>query len=51
MPGATLEVVLEPSPDGFGAGGAESVELRMAPNPGIEAAPCATRPPAASSRG
>jgi DNA repair protein RecN (Recombination protein N) len=39
MPGASLEVVLEPNPDGFGAGGAESVELRMAPNPGIEAAP------------
>jgi DNA repair protein RecN (Recombination protein N) len=39
MPGATLEVVLEPSPDGFGAGGSESVELKVAPNPGIEAAP------------
>jgi DNA repair protein RecN (Recombination protein N) len=39
MPGASLEVVLDPNPDGFGAGGAESVELRMAPNPGIEAAP------------
>ena len=39
MPGASLEVVLEPNPDGFGAGGAESVELRMAPNPGIDAAP------------
>jgi DNA repair protein RecN (Recombination protein N) len=39
MPGASLEVVLEPDPEGFGAGGAESVELRMAPNPGIEAAP------------
>jgi DNA repair protein RecN (Recombination protein N) len=39
MPGASLEVVLEPNPGGFGAGGAESVELRMAPNPGIEAAP------------
>ena len=39
MPGATLEVVLEPNPDGFGPGGAESVELRIAPNPGIEAAP------------
>src|SRR6185312_9518625 len=25
--------------DGFGAGGRESVELRIAPNPGIEAAP------------
>jgi len=39
MPGATLEVVLEPHPDGFGAGGRETVELRIAPNPGIEAAP------------
>ena len=39
MPGATLEVVLEPSRDGFGPGGAESVELRVAPNPGIEPAP------------
>jgi DNA repair protein RecN (Recombination protein N) len=39
MPGATLEVVLEQGAEGFGAGGAESVELRVAPNPGIEAAP------------
>jgi DNA repair protein RecN (Recombination protein N) len=39
MPGATLEVVLEPVADGFAAAGSESVELRMAPNPGIEAAP------------
>ncbi len=39
MPGATLEVVLEPHPDGFGPHGSESVELRVAPNPGIEAAP------------
>jgi DNA repair protein RecN (Recombination protein N) len=39
MPGASLEVVLEPAAEGFGPGGAESVELRMAPNPGIEAAP------------
>ena len=38
-PGATLEVVLEPHPDGFGASGRETVELRVAPNPGIEAAP------------
>ena len=37
--GATLEVVLEPHPDGYGAGGRETVELRVAPNPGIEAAP------------
>ncbi len=39
MPGATLEVVLEPIADGFGPGGAESVELRVAPNPGIDPAP------------
>jgi len=39
MAGATLEVVLEPHPDGYGAGGRETVELRVAPNPGIEAAP------------
>jgi DNA repair protein RecN (Recombination protein N) len=39
MPGATLEVVLEAHPAGFGAGGRETVELRVAPNPGIEAAP------------
>jgi DNA repair protein RecN (Recombination protein N) len=39
MPGATLEVVLEPHPDGFGARGCETVELRVAPNPGIDPAP------------
>jgi DNA repair protein RecN (Recombination protein N) len=39
MPGAQLEVVLEAHPDGFGPGGAESVELRLAPNPGLEPAP------------
>ncbi len=39
MPGARLEVVLEPNPDGFGAAGRETVELRVAPNPGIEPAP------------
>jgi DNA repair protein RecN (Recombination protein N) len=39
MPGARLDVVLEPRPDGFGASGMETVELRLAPNPGIEAAP------------
>jgi DNA repair protein RecN (Recombination protein N) len=39
MPGAQLEVVLEPHPDGFGPSGAETVELRLAPNPGLEAAP------------
>lgn len=39
MDGATLEVALEPHPDGFGANGRETVELRVAPNPGIEAAP------------
>ncbi len=39
MAGATLEVALEPHPDGYGANGRETVELRVAPNPGIEAAP------------
>jgi DNA repair protein RecN (Recombination protein N) len=39
MAGATLEVVLEPHPDGYGANGGETVELRVAPNPGIEAVP------------
>lgn len=39
MDGASLEVVLEPHPDGHGASGRETVELRVAPNPGIEAAP------------
>jgi DNA repair protein RecN (Recombination protein N) len=39
MPGASLEVVLEPHADGFGPNGAETVELRLAPNPGLEPAP------------
>jgi DNA repair protein RecN (Recombination protein N) len=39
MAGATLEVVLEPHADVYGANGRETVELRVAPNPGIEAAP------------
>ncbi|HVY77928.1 MAG TPA: DNA repair protein RecN [Solirubrobacterales bacterium] len=39
MQGARLEVALEPHPDGFGPNGAEAVELRLAPNPGLEAAP------------
>jgi DNA repair protein RecN (Recombination protein N) len=39
MPGATLEVALEAHPEGFGAGGHETVELRVAPNPGIDPAP------------
>jgi DNA repair protein RecN (Recombination protein N) len=39
MAGARLEVVLEPHPDGYGGSGRETVELRVAPNPGIEAAP------------
>jgi DNA repair protein RecN (Recombination protein N) len=39
MPGATLEVVLEPHPEGYGASGRETVELRVAPNPGISPAP------------
>jgi DNA repair protein RecN (Recombination protein N) len=39
MAGATLRVVLEPHPEGFGPSGRETVELRLAPNPGIEPAP------------
>jgi DNA repair protein RecN (Recombination protein N) len=39
MAGATLEVLLEPHPGGYGANGRETVELRVASNPGIEAAP------------
>jgi DNA repair protein RecN (Recombination protein N) len=35
MDGARLEVALEPHPDGFGATGAELVELRVATNPGM----------------
>ena len=39
MAGAKLEVVLEPHPDRYGASGCETVELLVAPNPGIEPAP------------
>jgi DNA repair protein RecN (Recombination protein N) len=39
MPGATLRVSLEQIPGGFGPQGRESVELMLAPNPGIEPAP------------
>jgi DNA repair protein RecN (Recombination protein N) len=39
MPGARLEVALESHPDGFGPNGGETVELRLAPNPGLEPAP------------
>jgi DNA repair protein RecN (Recombination protein N) len=39
MDGATLEVSLEPHEDGFGPNGAESVELRVATNPGIPPSP------------
>ena len=39
MPGASLQVALEPHPDGYGPSGRETVELRVAPNAGIEAAP------------
>ena len=39
MEGATLEVILDPHPDGYGPSGRETVELRVAPNPGIEPAP------------
>lgn len=39
MDGARLEVALQPQPDGFGAAGAEAVELRVATNPGLPVAP------------
>ncbi|HEX2392966.1 MAG TPA: DNA repair protein RecN [Solirubrobacterales bacterium] len=39
MAGATLRVVLEPHAGDYGSSGRETVELRVAPNPGIEAAP------------
>jgi DNA repair protein RecN (Recombination protein N) len=39
MPGASLEVELERHPDGFGPNGRETVELRIAPNPGMAPAP------------
>ena len=39
MDGARLEVELVPHPDGFGAAGAETVELRVATNPGMPVSP------------
>jgi DNA repair protein RecN (Recombination protein N) len=39
MSGAQLEVVLEPHPDGHGPFGAETVELRLATNPGMPVSP------------
>ncbi|MGH2966582.1 MAG: DNA repair protein RecN [Solirubrobacterales bacterium] len=39
MEGATLEVALDPHPEGFGPSGAEAVELRIATNPGIPPSP------------
>jgi DNA repair protein RecN (Recombination protein N) len=39
MAGARLEVALQPLPDGVGPSGRVTVELRVAPNPGIEPAP------------
>ncbi len=39
MPGASLEVELEPYGDGFGPNGRETVELLIASNPGMAPAP------------
>jgi DNA repair protein RecN (Recombination protein N) len=39
MDGARIEVALEPAPGGYGAGGRETVELRVATNPGMPIAP------------
>src|SRR3954447_26608188 len=39
MDGASVEVHLEPHPDGFGPSGSETVEFLVATNPGIPASP------------
>ncbi|MDP9189665.1 MAG: DNA repair protein RecN [Actinomycetota bacterium] len=39
MSGATLEIVLDPHAEGFGANGRESVEFRVATNPGMPVSP------------
>jgi DNA repair protein RecN (Recombination protein N) len=39
MDGATLQVELEPHPDGFGAAGSERVELLVTTNPGMPPSP------------
>jgi DNA repair protein RecN (Recombination protein N) len=39
MDGASVEVKLEPHPDGFGPHGSETVEFLVATNPGIPASP------------
>jgi DNA repair protein RecN (Recombination protein N) len=39
MPGASLEIEFEPHAGGFGPSGRETVELLLAPNPGIAPAP------------
>jgi DNA repair protein RecN (Recombination protein N) len=39
MDGASLEVLIEPHPEGFGPSGSETVELRVATNPGLPVSP------------
>lgn len=39
MDGAKLEITLDPHPEGFGGSGTESVEFRVATNPGMPLAP------------
>ncbi len=39
MDGARIEVALEPAPGGYGASGCETVEMRVATNPGMPIAP------------
>jgi DNA repair protein RecN (Recombination protein N) len=39
MEEASLEVLLDPHPEGFGPSGSETVELRLATNPGIPPSP------------
>jgi DNA repair protein RecN (Recombination protein N) len=39
MPGAKLEVILDPHPDGYGPNGQERVEFQVATNPGLPVSP------------
>jgi DNA repair protein RecN (Recombination protein N) len=39
MEGASMEVSLDPHPEGFGPNGSEAVELRVSTNPGISVSP------------
>ena len=51
MPGAMLEVVLEPHPDGFGPNGAEGIDFSSRPTPGSRPRRSATPPPVGALAG